>query len=420
MSMHTLYISYFGLREPLVQTQVLPYLRQLQKDRVRVSLLTFEPRMRSSWPREELSRRRQILSGEGIRWHALPYHKRFSLPAKLFDIAAGALCAARLVRTEKIDVVHARGHVAALMGTFAKRISGGRLIFDIRGFMPEEYVDAGLWRRGGLLYRWTKRVENRMLARADGFVVLTERAREILFPGCEGSDPRGRPVEVIPCCVDLERFRAANETSKAEARERLRVRADRVLIYVGSLDGWYLSEELARFVAIASRNDPSTFTLILTQSPADSMIERLDRLGVERGCYMLRKVPSEEVPLYLRSADLAVCFVKPCYSKLSSSPTKIAEYLACGIPVVCNSRIGDVDELLQREKVGILVDEFSDAALTEALRQAERLLADPETRQRCVATAHRCFGLENVGGPRYRRLYRRLAGGASSGDMRGA
>ena len=40
---HSLYICYFGLREPLVQTQVLPYLRELVAGGVKMSLLTFEP-----------------------------------------------------------------------------------------------------------------------------------------------------------------------------------------------------------------------------------------------------------------------------------------------------------------------------------------------------------------------------------------
>src|SRR5207247_1915380 len=116
--MKSLYLCYFGLREPLVQTQVLPYLRQI---------------------------------GFG-------------------------------------------------------GVDTSRLTFDIRGFMPEEYVDAGLWPSGGALYRWTKAVERRLLAGADGFVVLTERARQILFPDSSDTDPRGRPIEVIPCCVDSERF----------------------------------------------------------------------------------------------------------------------------------------------------------------------------------------------------------------------
>jgi hypothetical protein len=35
----TLYLCYFGLREPLVQTQVRPYLRELARDGVEVYIL---------------------------------------------------------------------------------------------------------------------------------------------------------------------------------------------------------------------------------------------------------------------------------------------------------------------------------------------------------------------------------------------
>ena len=39
-------------------------------------------------------------------------------------------------------------------------------------------------------------------------------------------------------------------------------------------------------------------------------------------------------------------FIKPCLSKLSSSPTKVGEYLAAGLPVISTAGIGDVDDLL--------------------------------------------------------------------------
>jgi hypothetical protein len=38
----TLYLCYFWINEPLVQTQVLPYLREIRKGGTEVSLLTFE------------------------------------------------------------------------------------------------------------------------------------------------------------------------------------------------------------------------------------------------------------------------------------------------------------------------------------------------------------------------------------------
>ena len=79
------------------------------------------------------------------------FKKRPSLPATLYDVQTGARLAARLLRRGEVNMLHARGHVAALMAALAKRArrGGARMVFDIRGFMPEEYTDAGVWPEGG-------------------------------------------------------------------------------------------------------------------------------------------------------------------------------------------------------------------------------------------------------------------------------
>jgi Glycosyl transferase 4-like domain len=133
--MRTLYICYFGLREPLVQTQVLPYLRQLARAGLEVNLLTFEPELKESWPRAEADEWRARLQTDGIRWLSLAYHKRPSVPATVYDILAGARLAARLVRREGVEVLHARSHVPLAMALLAQRWTGCRLVFDIRGLM---------------------------------------------------------------------------------------------------------------------------------------------------------------------------------------------------------------------------------------------------------------------------------------------
>ena len=146
--MKTLYICYFGLREPLVQTQVLPYLRELARGGVGVSLLTFEPDMSRVWDAGSTSESRARLKDEGIDWHALPYHKRPSAPATVYDILAGAWKAARLVRGQRVDVLHARAHVPMAMAMLAGKFTACRTVFDVRGLMAEEYAEAGVWREG--------------------------------------------------------------------------------------------------------------------------------------------------------------------------------------------------------------------------------------------------------------------------------
>ena len=69
MSDHTLYLCYFGLREPLVQTQVLPYLREISKmDNLKVSILTFEPNFEEKWTQKQVNDERKKLADENISW----------------------------------------------------------------------------------------------------------------------------------------------------------------------------------------------------------------------------------------------------------------------------------------------------------------------------------------------------------------
>jgi glycosyltransferase involved in cell wall biosynthesis len=400
----TLYLCYFGLREPLSQTQVLPYLRELVRGGLGVRLLTFEPGGNRAWGAGEREEWRARLESQGIQWRSLDYHKWPSLPATLYDIASGALTAIRLVRREKIDVMHARGYVPAAMGALAKLLAGGKLIFDIRGFMAEEYVDAGVWPEGGLLYRLTKTAEKKLLKTADGFVVLTEKARKILFP--RGRD--GKPVEVIPCCVDAERFRRFDEESRDGLRRKLNLEGRLAIIYLGALGGWYLTDEMAELMALAHHEDASTFSMVLTQSPPEKIIGRLNALGVAQSDFLVKKVAPEDAPLYLKAADFALSLIKPCYSKMSSSPTKIAEYLASGLPVITNAGIGDLDDLIAEDNVGVILDAFNRDSYGRALKGIKDLLLDQGIAERCRESARRRFDLGNVGGVRYRRLYRRV------------
>ena len=144
-SLRTLYLCYFGLREPLVQTQVLPYLRQLALAGIKVHLLTFEPNLSESWGEDEVKKHETQPETEGIKRFHLPYHKSPSLPATLYDILAGARFAAALARRNRINVLHARAHVPMAMARLATRFVRAKLIFDIRGLMAEEYSDSGIW-----------------------------------------------------------------------------------------------------------------------------------------------------------------------------------------------------------------------------------------------------------------------------------
>lgn len=417
---HTLYICYFGLRQPLVQTQVIPYLREIVKAGIRVSLVTFEPDLNKNWTAEQIKSKRASMAEENIEWGCLAYHKRPSAIATAYDIFAGARFVRQKIRNENLDVLHGRIHVATLMGAIARKFSTRKpkLIFDIRGFFPEEYTDAGVWQENGWLYRGAKRVEKWLMRESDGFVVLTEKARATLFGNLTvaetkappakvgGTDPEGRPVEVIPCCVDfVSRFQADAENSGDEIATRLGLAERFVLAHVGALGGLYLTEEIVDFLVAARSVEQNSFALFLTQTDPGHVITLLQKKGFSENDYFVGQVDPAAIPEYLSIANVGLSFVKATYATQSRSPTKIPEYLAAGLPIIANSGVGDVDELIHEDGVGVLIDSFEHAAYVDALKRLGDL---GDISEKCRASAEKRFDLETVGGAGYRRLYEKL------------
>lgn len=398
-ALKTLYISYFGMTKHLSHSQVIPYLRGLTGAGIDVTLLSFEEKLPER-EREQLAEVGKLLAGSNIRWKWLRYHKRPSLPATAYDVAIGTLQAAWLVWRHRIDVVHSRGYVPLPMALFCKWFCGAKLVFDVRGLMAEEYVDAGHWKQGSFPFRITKWFERRAFRNADAVIVLTERIRDILQSTSNELKHSKAAVHVIPCCVELEQYGNAAE------RKQVRTPGDPTLAYVGSLGTWYLGKEMiGLFRALLSVCMEARF-LVLTQTP-EVATNLLESEGVPRERYSVRTVLPEEVPALLSAADVGVAFIKPCYSKLSSSPTKIAEYLAAGLPIITNRGIGDLDALLEKEQIGALVEDFNEEQYSIAVTKILKMRG-AGIRELCKKVAERKFSMTSVGQPAYVSVYREL------------
>jgi glycosyltransferase involved in cell wall biosynthesis len=407
-----LFISYNGMLDPLGQTQVIPYLRGLAKRGVQYTLLSFE--RAAAFEGEGVRKRDELqrqLSEQGIEWHWLRYHQHPSVPATIYDVAAGIRIAARtLVRRNRIGMVHARSHIPAAIALRLKKRLGTKMIFDLRGLMAEEYVDAQHWKKGNVAYRITKAAERRIFAETDAVVTLTERIWPIIK---DWDGLRGRNVHhaVIPCCVDLSLFKFSDD-DRARRRAELGLGDRFTIVYSGSLDGWYLTEEMADFFAEFRRTRPTAHMLWLTNAQTNGGHERVKQLmrsrHVAEDRFTVLSVPAREVPSYLSAADAGLSFIKSCFSKIASSPTKNAEYLACGLPLIINAGIGDSDALIDDWNAGALLEDLTEVEYAEAGTFIEAMAAKPGTRKAARAIAERLFDLQTVGVERYAALYKRV------------
>ena len=397
--MRVLYISYDGMLEPLGQSQVLAYLKRLADGR-RIHLISFEKA--DDWANTtERERIADDIGGAGIVWHPLRYHKRPTALATLWDIACGCTVGLWLVLRHRLRIVHARSYVASVMALTIKRLTGAKYLFDMRGFWADERVDGGLWPRSGRMFRVAKGFERRFLLGADHVVSLTQAAvRELQrFDYLQGRMP---PVTVIPTCADLTRF---------SPKYRERDGGSFVLGYVGTVGTWYLFDEVAACFAQLLRMQPDARFLIVNRGEHAYIRERLAAAGVPDAAVELTTATHAEMPRQMARMDAGVFFIKPVFSKQASAPTKLAEFLGCGIPCLGNAGVGDMADVLEGEQVGVALKTFDQAALTDGLQALLQLAADPATRTRCVAAAQKHFSLDE-GVRRYAAVYGQLGGSA--------
>jgi len=402
--MKSIYICYLSVNEPLVHTQVIPYLQALVSKNIGIVLLTFEPRLLDRQVKQKI---RAQLAEIGVVWYDLPYHKFPSLLAKLWDILVGTIYAAMLIKRHQATIVHSRTHVPAAMALVLKKVLGVKILFDVRGLVADEYVDAGHWKRNSLKYKITKYMEQQFFNQADAIVVLTERIKKILH---EQGRTQATRVKVIPSCVDVQRFRV--DPKLAQARRSEMGLSDRVvLLYAGKFGSWYMAAEMINFFFVARQVFPRLHFLVLTQSDHKLAYREFERCHLSRETYTVMTVPPEKVPLYFAVADAAISFILPSFSKQSSSPTKIGEYLAAGLPIVVNTGIGDCDALLKGHGVAVLLSEFTSQAYRSAADSLRTLLSEKEeARERCCNLADQELSLQKVGVPRYTEVYSFLQG----------
>ena len=396
-----MYLSYDGMTDPLGRSQVLPYLARLARLGHEITIVSFEKQPRSG----ALDHVRAICSDAGLRWHPQTYTKHPPVVSTMRDVRRMRAVAEHLHGEHRFEVVHCRSDLPALVGLRLKRRHRLRFLFDMRGFWADERVDGGLWNLRNPLYRaiykYFKRQERAFLAEADAVVSLTHASSGPL----SGMAP-GVRIDVIPCCADLELFTPATCEERRTARQQLGIGEQvRVPVYLGSIGTWYMLGEMLDAFAVQRCRSPGAIMLWVTPDAPNVIRAEAARRGLPPESLIIRSAAREEVRVLLAAADYGLFFIRPVHSKIASSPVKLGELLAMGMPVLTNQGIGDVDRILEESGAGVTVDGFDPPAYARALDFLEALRPDPA---RAAGTVRRWFDLED-GVRRYDDLYRRLS-----------
>ena len=391
-----LYITRNGLLEPLGQSQVMPYLRGLSSY-YKISLITFEKEkdINNSDRFERLKKECQSL---GICWYPQYYRYHPTLIGSAWSMIKFLTLCLKVVRKDGIKLIHARSYLPAAVAWIVYKVTKVPFIFDMRALWPEELITSSRINRDSFLHKIIILIERLCLRDATNVVTLTNASVKYLNKKYS-KELKNKELVVIPTCVDLNKFRMCLYDKSQE---------NKALVHgcIGTvLSGWFDIKWLSIwFNKLAEIDQNSTFEII---SQDDSKVIRslVDSNNVLGARLKIYSCLPQDIPNAIKNHSISTMFYKGGeVSELGRSPTRLAEVLACGMPVVVNRGVGDVVDVVTQNRVGIVLDGVDASSISDAVDNLNSLYLDKEIHKRCRDTAEKIFSLE-FGIENYRKVY---------------
>lgn len=401
-------ITFLGILEPVAFSQVFSYIVKLAKeDNFKFTLLTFEKKSflnrKNYLCYDEIAER---LRENNIDWRMLRHHAGIG---KIYDLVLGFLYIFFLVLKKKINIIHARSNEPIILAFFISKIFKVKVIYDRRGMMAEDYSDDATTefkiKRGGLIYKLMNRLERKIMLSSDAIIVLTEKIYRHIIQDEELSAKKNA-VYVIPCCVNLNVFSRFLKNSSSLLSD-LNLEDKFIINYTGSLCNLHSLSEMLDFFKVTKKVIANAHFMFLTLVDRTILETQIKLSGLSIEDFTIISTSPLKVNEYLSICDASVMFFKPTLIRLAASPTKFAECLASGLPIIINKNIGDTEELIERNKVGVIIENFAEPDYLRALDRLLELLRDPDLRLRCRKTAESNFSLQ-FGTERYKKIYESL------------
>ena len=411
---HILFVSYDGMTDSLGQSQVLPYIREISKKDYRYTLISFEKDDRYKQHHKTIE---QICANSEIDWIPISYSGSIPIISTIWNVYRLKKEVFKLHKRRPIDLFHSRSHLPSLAAHALLLKKKVPFLFDMRGFWADERVDGKVWDLSNpvfkKVYTFFKRKEIEFIIDAGAIISLTENGKvEIESWQHKQTTPKALrekqlDISVIPCCVDTDLFNPEkiSPLRQEELRSSLDIHSEHLVLgYVGSIGTWYMLPEMLDFFKTLEQTNPYAIFLFVSNE-ADKIKELAAKKGISASKIRVVSCLHSQVASYISLFTASIYFIIPAYSKKASSPTKQAELMSMGIPVICNAGVGDSDLIVQKYNAGWVVEDFTTENYQKVISQMKE--SDFSEFEDLSTSCKEIFQLEK-GAEIFEETYRRI------------
>ena len=346
-SKRVLYITYDGVTDPLGNSQAFRYLKGLSKEHT-IHLISFEKKHRYNSQGKKLV---EECNQHNIVWHPFIYTESPPVLSTIFDIIRGYQKGKKIVRKYRINIIHCRGYISSFIGLRLKKKLNSKMIFDMRGWFAEEKVESGAWSSSVYkpIFNYFKKEEKKYIEKSDYTVSLTEAGKNYILKSFRINVNN---IGVIPTCTDLNQFKFDTNNRKLIRKELNIKDSTKVLIHSGGLGGHYKASKFIQLYKEFKKHFDDTVFLVLSKDGIGLDLAELKKEIIVTSAHYT------EVQKYLSAADYGLIYYPNTFSVIGRSPTKLGEYLGCGVFPIGPQYCGDLE--LQAKTLELPISLYKD------------------------------------------------------------
>ncbi|MFC2094629.1 glycosyltransferase [Bacteroidota bacterium] len=399
MKKNILFIADSSLRNPILQSQGLPLLYNLNDTKYKPFVVSFEE---SNLSKEKTLEIESIIKKYDSKISFLPVtiRKKGIIPSWLSFFWNASKILYSLVRKYNIILLHARSFKPAFLSIIIKTIfkPSIKVIYDNRGLYIDELLFGNVISKGSLKEKIYRNIESLIINKCDQMVVVSNAFKSYIIEQWGKNNIKiNNKTTTIPNRTQLK----FNDADIVSRQKRLKDRI--VCVYSGSSAAWQEIDNFHTFFLLILNRIPATHFKILTYEPEvfinhpPKNTKLAERLSVE-------KVESCNVKSELINATFGILLRKPDIVNRVSAPIKFAEYLSAGLPVMLNEGIGDTEQIIKKYNVGVIIKKND---YESAISELQELLNDKDVYLRSLRTAEKEFNINDTF-KQYQEIYDKL------------
>lgn len=386
MKKNILFIVDGSLRNPILQSQGLPLLYNLNDTKYIPFVLSFEESNKSEEENLELH---SIIKKYDSKINFLPriINKKGILPSWFYSIWNGSKILYSLIREYEIKLLHARSFIPAFLSVIIKIFfkPSIKVIYDNRGLYIDQLIFRNELSKGSPKEKILRVIESIIINKCDQMVVVSNAFKSYIAERFINSNKN---------VINKTRM-IANRTQlhfdDSDIAVRQKNMKDRIVcVYVGSAASWQGIDDFYTVFSLILERIPTTHFKILTYQPEVFLNHSPESTELAKRI-IVKKVEPSDVRIEFSNSTFGILLRKQDMVSHVSAPIKFAEYLSTGLPVILREGIGDTEQIIKKYNVGVIIRNND---YKTAISELQELLNDKEVYQRCLNTARKEFNIE--------------------------